>query len=38
VPWVVIDSVSTDESILTGMAIGLGTKLISKAVGIAPCA
>ena len=34
VPWVVIDSVSTNESILTGMAIGLGTKLISKAVGI----
>lgn len=34
VPWVIIDSVSTNESILTGMAIGLGTKLISKAVGI----
>jgi len=34
VPWVIIDSVSTDESILTGMAIGLGTKLISKAVGL----
>jgi len=34
VPWVIIDSVSTNESILTGMALGLGTKLISKAVGI----
>ena len=34
IPWVVIDSVSTNESILTGLAVGLGTKLISKAVGI----
>ena len=34
VPWVIIDSVSTNESILTGMALGLGTKLISKAVGL----
>lgn len=33
VPWVIIDSVSTDENILTGIAIGLGTKLISKATG-----
>ena len=33
VPWVVIDSTSTNESILTGMAVGLGTKLISKAIG-----
>ena len=34
VPWVIIDSTSTDENILTGMALGLGTKLISKAIGI----
>ncbi|MEN8246187.1 MAG: GNA1162 family protein [Thermodesulfobacteriota bacterium] len=34
VPWVIIDSVSTNESILTGMAIGLGTKLVSKATGM----
>ena len=33
VPWVIIDSTSSNESILTGMAIGLGTKLISKAIG-----
>ncbi len=33
VPWVIIDSTSTNENILTGMAIGLGTKLISKAIG-----
>jgi hypothetical protein len=34
VPWVIIDSTSGNESILTGMALGLGTKLISKAIGI----
>ena len=34
VPWVVIDSISTDENILTGMAIGLGTQLVSKTMGI----
>ena len=34
VPWVVIDSTSTNESILTGMAVGLGTKLVSKAMGM----
>ena len=33
VPWVIIDSTSSNESILTGMALGLGTKLISKAIG-----
>ena len=33
VPWVIIDSASTDDNILTGMALGLGTKLISKAIG-----
>jgi len=33
VPWIIIDSTSTNENILTGLAIGLGTKLISKATG-----
>ncbi|MCG6910963.1 MAG: DUF799 family lipoprotein [Deltaproteobacteria bacterium] len=33
VPWVIIDRNSDNESILTGMALGLGTKLISKATG-----
>ena len=34
VPWVILDTTSTNESILTGMAVGLGTKLISKALGM----
>jgi len=33
VPWVIIDSSSSSDSILSGMALGLGTKLIAKATG-----
>jgi len=34
VPWVIMDTTSADDSILSGMAIGLGTKLVSKAMGM----
>jgi len=33
VPWVIIDSHTDDQGILTGLAMGLGSKLISKAAG-----
>jgi len=34
VPWVVIESTSSDKSIMEGFAAGLATKLVSKAVGV----
>ncbi len=34
VPWVVIESSSSNQSVLDGLAMGLGKKLLSKAVGM----
>ena len=34
VPWVILESTSSNQSVLDGFAMGLGKKLISKAVGM----